>query len=34
VALVAFFVVGFVLLMLVPIRRAIEAVGNTPPRLL
>ncbi|MEJ3744338.1 MFS transporter [Actinomycetes bacterium KLBMP 9797] len=34
VALVVFFVAGFVLLMLVPIRRAIIAAGNTPPRVL
>ena len=33
VSLVAFFVVGFVLLYLVPVRRAIEAAGNQcPPR--
>jgi UMF1 family MFS transporter len=30
--LVAFFVIGIVLLALVPMRKAIEAVGNTPPR--
>jgi UMF1 family MFS transporter len=34
VALVAFFVVGFVLLMLVPLRRAILAAGNRPPHVL
>ena len=34
ISLVAFFVVGFVALLVVPIRRAVEAVGNTPPRLL
>jgi MFS transporter, UMF1 family len=34
VALVAFFVVGFVLLMLVPLRRAIVAAGNRPPHIL
>ena len=34
VSLVVFFLVGAVLLALVPIRRAIQAVGNTPPRLL
>ncbi|MCA2214948.1 MFS transporter [Jidongwangia harbinensis] len=34
VSLVVFFVVGGVLLALVPIRRAIVAVGNTPPRVL
>jgi MFS transporter, UMF1 family len=28
----AFFVIGIVLLALVPMRKAIEAVGNTPPR--
>ncbi|MCU1655635.1 MAG: hypothetical protein JWO57_291 [Pseudonocardiales bacterium] len=30
-SLVGFFVIGFVLLALVPVRRAIEAAGNTPP---
>lgn len=30
-SLVAFFVIGFVVLALVPVRRAIEASGNTPP---
>ncbi|GAA1797694.1 MFS transporter [Planosporangium flavigriseum] len=34
VSLVVFFVVGFVALAAVPIRRAIVAVGNTPPRVL
>ncbi|MCY1143333.1 MFS transporter [Actinoplanes sp. Pm04-4] len=34
ISLVVFFVVGGILLALVPIRRAITAVGNTPPRLL
>jgi len=34
VSLVVFFLIGGVLLALVPIRRAIVAVGNTPPRLL
>jgi UMF1 family MFS transporter len=34
VSLVVFFVVGGVLLATVPIRRAIVAAGNTPPRLL
>ncbi len=34
VSLVVFFVVGGVLLALVPMRRAIVAAGNTPPRLL
>jgi UMF1 family MFS transporter len=33
-SLLVFFVVGFVLLLAVPIRRAIAAAGNTPPRLL
>jgi MFS transporter, UMF1 family len=33
-SVVAFFAVGFVLLLLVPIRRAIVAAGNTPPRVL
>jgi MFS transporter, UMF1 family len=32
VSLVPFFVAGIVLLALVPVRRAILAVGNTPPR--
>ena len=32
VSLVFFFVVGFFLLLAVPIRRAIVAAGNTPPR--
>ena len=31
VSLVVFFAVGLVLVSLVPVRRAIEAVGNTPP---
>ncbi len=34
VSLLAFFVVGFVLLLAVPMRRAILAAGNTPPRVL
>jgi UMF1 family MFS transporter len=34
VSLVVFFLVGGVLLAMVPIRRAIVAAGNTPPRLL
>ncbi|HET8640817.1 MAG TPA: MFS transporter, partial [Pseudonocardiaceae bacterium] len=34
VTLLVFFVVGFVLLAAVPMRRAIVAAGNTPPRLL
>ncbi|MFG1882523.1 MFS transporter [Micromonospora sp. NPDC049102] len=34
VSLVGFFVVGFLLLLAVPMRRAIIAAGNTPPRVL
>lgn len=34
VSLLIFFVVGFLLLLAVPMRRAILAVGNTPPKLL
>ncbi|MBB4683568.1 MFS transporter [Amycolatopsis jiangsuensis] len=34
VALVAFFVLGFVFVALVPVRRAIVAAGNRPPELL
>ena len=34
ISLVVFFVVGGILLALVPMRRAILAAGNTPPRLL
>ncbi|MGK5521350.1 MFS transporter [Micromonospora sp. URMC 107] len=34
VSLLIFFVVGFLLLLAVPIRRAIVAAGNTPPRVL
>jgi UMF1 family MFS transporter len=34
ISLVAFFVIGFVGLAAVPIRRAIVAAGNTPPRVL
>lgn len=34
ISLLAFFVIGFVALLAVPIRRAILAVGNTPPRVL
>jgi UMF1 family MFS transporter len=34
VSLIVFFVVGGILLALVPIRRAIVAAGNVPPRLL
>lgn len=33
-SVLVFFVVGFVLLAAVPVRRAIVAAGNTPPRLL
>ena len=32
VSLLVFFVVGFVALAAVPVRRAIVAAGNTPPR--
>ena len=34
ISLLVFFVVGFVALLAVPMRRAIEAAGNTPPRVL
>ena len=34
VSLLVFFVAGFVLLLLVPMRRGIEQAGNIPPRLL
>jgi UMF1 family MFS transporter len=34
ISLLAFFVVGFLLLLAVPMRRAIVAAGNTPPRVL
>ena len=34
ISLIAFFVVGFVVLATVPIRRAVVAAGNTPPRVL
>jgi UMF1 family MFS transporter len=34
ISIVAFFVIGFVLLLAVPMRRAIVAAGNSPPRLL
>ncbi|HET6482975.1 MAG TPA: MFS transporter [Actinoplanes sp.] len=34
ISLVVFFVVGGILLALVPMRRAITAAGNTPPRLI
>jgi UMF1 family MFS transporter len=34
VSVVGFFVIGFVLLLFVPVRRAIIAAGNTPPRVL
>ena len=34
ISLLAFFIIGFVLLLAVPIRRAIVAAGNTPPRVL
>ncbi|WP_328852745.1 MFS transporter [Micromonospora globbae] len=34
VSLLIFFVVGFLLLLAVPVRRAIVAAGNTPPRVL
>jgi UMF1 family MFS transporter len=33
-SLLAFFIIGFLALLAVPMRRAIIAVGNTPPRLL
>ena len=33
ISLVFFFALGFVMLLLVPVRRAIVAAGNTPPRL-
>src|SRR6185295_9459761 len=33
-SLVVFFVVGFIALRLIPIRRAIELAGNVPPRVL
>jgi UMF1 family MFS transporter len=32
ISLIVFFVVGFVALLLIPMRRAIIAAGNTPPR--
>jgi MFS transporter, UMF1 family len=32
VSLVVFFIAGFVILLFVPVRRAIVAAGNTPPR--
>lgn len=34
ISLVVFFAIGFVLVSLVPVRRAIEAVGNRPPKVL
>jgi MFS transporter, UMF1 family len=34
VSLLVFFVIGFLLLLAVPMRRAIVAAGNTPPRVL
>ncbi|GAA0514150.1 MFS transporter [Saccharopolyspora thermophila] len=34
ISLVAFFAIGLVLVSLVPVRRAIEAVGNRPPKIL
>jgi UMF1 family MFS transporter len=34
VSLLLFFVIGFVMLLAVPVRRAIVAAGNTPPRVL
>ncbi len=34
ISLVAFFVIGFVALLAVPIRRAVVAAGNTPPHVL
>ncbi|SDY95693.1 MFS transporter, UMF1 family [Micromonospora pattaloongensis] len=34
ISLITFFVVGFVALLAVPVRRAIIAAGNTPPRVL
>jgi UMF1 family MFS transporter len=33
-SLLAFFIIGFLALLAVPMRRAIIAAGNTPPRLL
>jgi UMF1 family MFS transporter len=34
ISLLVFFVVGFAMLLAVPMRRAIEAAGNTPPRII
>jgi UMF1 family MFS transporter len=34
ISLIAFFVIGFVALAAVPVRRAIVAAGNTPPHVL
>ena len=34
ISVILFFAVGFVLLLMVPMRRAIVAAGNTPPRVL
>ncbi len=34
ISIAAFFVIGFLLLLLVPVRRAIVAAGNTPPQVL
>jgi UMF1 family MFS transporter len=34
ISLLIFFAVGFVMLLSVPMRRAIEAAGNTPPRVI
>lgn len=34
VSVILFFAVGFVLLLLVPMRRAVIAAGNTPPAVL
>ncbi|MEV1290270.1 MFS transporter [Micromonospora sp. NPDC049679] len=34
ISLLAFFIIGFVALLAVPMRRAIMAAGNTPPRVL
>jgi UMF1 family MFS transporter len=34
ITLIVFFVIGFVMLAAIPIRRAIEAAGNVPPRVL
>ncbi len=34
ITIVAFFVIGFVALLAIPMRRAIQEAGNTPPRIL